>query len=278
MLHRTSLTALALTAALSLTIGTAAAFDATKYPDFSGQWKRPAGVATQWDQTKKSGLAQRAPLTPEYQARLQASIADQASGGQGDDARVSCITAGMPRIMTGTRPFELVVLPNVTYVYGEGNMPRRLYTDGRNFPKNEEPSYMGYSIGKWIDENGDGKYDLLEVETRNFKGPRTYENSGMRLHDDNESIIKERFYVDKANPERLKIEITSIDHALTRPWTITKTFHREKNVMWGEYDCAESNNHVAIGKDYYFLSADGYLMPTRKDQPPPDPRYFNVKK
>jgi hypothetical protein len=51
---------------------------------------------------------------------------------------------------------------------------------------------MGYSIGKWIDEDGDGKYDVLEVETRNFKGPRTYENSGMRLHDDNASVIKER--------------------------------------------------------------------------------------
>src|SRR3981081_283090 len=148
--HKNSLAALALTAALSLTIGTAAAFDATKYPDFSGQWKRPSGGATQWDQTKKAGLTQGAPLTPEYQARLEASIADQARGGQGDDARVSCITAGMPRIMTGTRPFELVVLPAITYVYGEGNMPRRIYTDGRSFPTNEEPTYMGYSVGKWI--------------------------------------------------------------------------------------------------------------------------------
>src|SRR5437870_4862326 len=207
--HKCSLAALALTAALSLTIGAASAFDATKYPDWSGQWKRPAGVATQWDQTKKSGLAQEAPLIPEYQARLEASIADQARGGQGDDARVSCITAGMPRIMTGTRPFELVVLPAVTYVYGEGNMPRRLYTDGRDFPKNEEPSYLAYSIGKWVDQDGDGKYDALEVETRTFKGPRTHDNSGMRLHDDNESVVKERFFLDKANPDVLKIEITT---------------------------------------------------------------------
>jgi hypothetical protein len=73
----------------------------------------PSGVGTRWDQTKRPGLAQQAPLIPEYQARLEASIADQARGGQGDDARVSCITAGMPRIMTGTRPFELVVLPAV---------------------------------------------------------------------------------------------------------------------------------------------------------------------
>jgi hypothetical protein len=28
----------------------------------------------------------------------------------------------------------------------------------------------------------------------------------------------------------------------------------------------------------YFLSADGLLMPTKKDQPPPDLRYFNPRK
>jgi hypothetical protein len=274
MLHKCSLTALTVTATLMLMIGSAAAFDDSKYPDWSGQWRRPSGVATQWDQTKRPGLAQQAPLTPEYQARLEASIADQARGGQGEDSRVSCITAGMPRIMTGTRPFELVVLPEVTYVYGEGNMPRRIYTDGRSFPTNEEPTYMGYSVGRWIDENGDGKYDVLEVETRDFKGPRTYENSGMRLHDDNASVIKERFFLDKANSDLLHIEITSIDHALTKPWTVLKTFWRERKVLWAEYDCAESNNHVMVGKEYYFLSGDGYLMPTRKDQPPPDPRYF----
>jgi len=168
-------------------------------PRLVGQWRRPAGVGTQWTRPSVPGSRSRQPLVPEYQARLEASIADQARGGQGDDVRVSCVTAGMPRIMTGTRPFELVALPAVTYVYGEGNMPRRIYTDGRDFP-NEEPSLMGYSIGKWVDENGDGKYDALEVETRNFKGPRTYENSGILLHADHQSVIKERFYLDKTNP------------------------------------------------------------------------------
>jgi hypothetical protein len=278
MLHKCSLTALMVAAELALMIGSAAGFDDSKYPDWSGQWLRPSGVGTQWDQTRPSGLAQQAPLTPEYQARLAASIADQARGGQGDDNRVSCITAGMPRIMTGTRPFELVVLPAVTYVYGEGNMPRRIYTDGRGFPANEEPTYMGYSIGKWIDEDGDGKYDVLEVETRNFKGPRTYENSGMRLHNDGASVIKERFFLDKANAGLLRIELTTIDHALTRPWTVLKTFRRERKVVWAEYECSESNNHVMVGKEDYYLSADGYLMPTRKDQPPPDPRYFKAAK
>jgi hypothetical protein len=42
-----------------------------------------------------------------------------------------------------------------------------------------------------------------------------------------------------------------------------------------ENDCSEDNHHVAIGKENYFLSADGYLMPTKKGQMPPDLRYFS---
>jgi hypothetical protein len=45
--------------------------------------------------------------------------------------------------------------------------------------------------------------------------------------------------------------------------------------VWVEAICAEGNQHVRIGKENYMLSADGYLMPAKKDQPPPDLRYFN---
>jgi hypothetical protein len=53
--------------------------------------------------------------------------------------------------------------------------------------------------------------------------------------------------------------------------------HREphRQPYWREVTCAENNNHVEIGKQNYMLSPDGHLMPTRKDQPPPDLRYFN---
>jgi hypothetical protein len=118
---------------------------------------------------------------------------------------------------------------------------------------------------------------VLEVETRNFKGPRDFEEDGLPLHQDNETIIKERIYLDHANPDLLHDEITTIDRALTRPWTVVKTYRREKSPIWNEYDCNEGNNHVAIGKENYFLSGDGYLMPARKGQRPPDLRYFNKR-
>jgi hypothetical protein len=40
-------------------------------------------------------------------------------------------------------------------------------------------------------------------------------------------------------------------------------------------NCNEDNPHVLIGGDNYYLSADGLLMPARKNQAPPDLKYFN---
>jgi hypothetical protein len=276
MLRRIRINGVALAATAMLTLTAASAQDAAKYPDWSGQWKRPPGAGIQWDQTKRPGLDQQPPLTPEYQAIFEASIADQAKGGQGENVRVTCVTNGMPRVMTVIRPMEFVILPKVTYINFESYMPRRIYTDGRDFPTDEEPSYIGYSIGKWLDQDGDGRYDTLEVETRQFKGPRTFEATGLPLHRDNQTVVREKIYLDKSTPNVLFDEITTIDHALTRPWTVLKRYLREDGrVIWNEDNCGENNNHVVIGSDNYFMSADGYLMPTRKGQKPPDLRYFS---
>jgi hypothetical protein len=66
------------------------------------------------------------------------------------------------------------------------------------------------------------------------------------------------------------------DHALTRPWTVTRGFVRnpDRRPDWNEFICAEGNGHLTIGKENYFLSGDGMLMPARKNQDPPDLRYF----
>ena len=273
-IHRFALRASAAVAAVAATLTGALAHDESKYPDWSGQWRRPPGVGVQWDETKPIGLGQEAPLIPEYRAKLEASIKDQLAGGQGLDNRITCMTNGMPRIMTFIRPVEFIVLPNVTYIHYENIMPRRIYTDGRAFPKDEEPTFIGYSIGKWIDQDGDGRYDLLEIETRNFKGPRTLEPSGLPLHADNETVVKERIGLDKANKDLMLNEITIYDHAFTGPYTVIKHYQRIPNDKWYEDNCAENNNHIIIGKENYFLSGDGYLMPARKDQAPPDLRYF----
>jgi hypothetical protein len=102
--------------------------------------------------------------------------------------------------------------------------------------------------------------------------------TGIPLHEDNQTIIKERIYLDKIDPNTLHDEITTIDHALTRPWTVTKDYRRtptKRPIWWKETVCAEGNVHVNIGKEIYFLNGDGLLMPAKKDQPPPDLRFFD---
>jgi hypothetical protein len=277
MLHRHATAALVLALAL-LTAGAAPAQDAAKYPDWSGQWRWTASGANRYDQAKPIGLGQQAPLTPEYRAILEASMADQAQGGQGLNRTFACLPGGMPRIMGGNQGLEFVVTPKTTHVIFVDSMPRRIYTDGRGWPEHVERTFTGYSIGKWLDEDGDGRYDLLEVETRHLNGPRTVDNFGIPLHADNETIVKERIHADKANPDILYNDITTIDNAFTRPWSVRKTYRRTKDPDWFENICSVGNQHVQIGNEGYYLSADGYLMPTKKDQPAPDLRYFNIRK
>ena len=265
-----------------LASGGVRAADVGKCPtNWKGQWTRVVHRAVEvqgaFDQTKPWGLGQQAPLTPEYQQVHRDSMEDQKNGGLGNYPTSHCLPSGMPRIMTfGTQ--EYVITPETTYILTVIDLAeiRRVFTDGRDWPAEIEPSFLGYSIGRWIDEDWQGRYTTLEVETRGFKGPRAYDHTGLPLHFDNQSIFKERFHLDRTDPNFLHDEITVIDHALTRPWSVDKMFRRDPNPRpnWIEYNCAEGNDQIVVGKENYFLSADGYLMPARKDQPPPDLKYF----
>jgi hypothetical protein len=262
-----------LAAALALPVA-AKAFDESKYPDMQAQWSRPPGSGIQWDPTKPRGLPQQPPLTAEYQAIWEASIADQANGGQGNDPLYRCFPVGMPRVMNAVFPMEIVITPNTTYILFDASTPRRIYTDGRDWPKDQEPNFLGYSIGKWVDASGGGHYDTLEVETRFVRGPHAYDESGLPFHADDQARFTERFYLDRANPDILYDEITTYDHALTRPWTITRSYRRTRSPIWFQNNCVEDNQHVQVGKEDYLIGADGLLMPVRKGQARPDLRHF----
>lgn len=275
MLDRSSAGAIALAVMLYAMIAGAQSQDpnaVSKYPDWKGQWTRMGGV--QWDPSKPPGRGQQAPLTPEYQAVYEANLAEQVAGGIGGNPTFTCLPPGMPRVMTLVEPMEIVITPEVTYIRIEYMSTfRRIYTDGRDWPEHLQPSFAGYSIGKWEDDGG-GAYDTLVVETRGLKGPRSFDSGGMPLHKDNQTIIKERIYLDKANADLLHDQITTTDHALTDPWIVTKNYRRSRKPTWLEYVCGEENQYVVIGKENYFVSLDGHLMPTRKDQPGPDLKLF----
>ena len=279
-----------LVCALALSVFTLSAMqghaaDGLAYPDWKGQWTRfitPGfGGQASHDQTKPWGLGQEAPLTAQARAILEASLADEAKGGLGNFPTARCLPAGMPHMMMAFGPQEYVITPETTYILiNWDDHGRRIFTDGRGWPTDIEPSYAGYSIGRWLDPDGSGEASVLEAETRGpFKGPRAYDATGLPLAFDNQSIFKERIHLDKADRNVLHDEMTVIDHALTRPWTVDKRYLRSSDPRppWTEYYCGESNAQVTIGKEHYFLSGDGTLMPTREDQPPPDLRYFKKK-
>jgi hypothetical protein len=275
MLYR-SIGLIAPAAALLAALTAAQAADEPKYPDLKGQWNTlsPRGS---FDSNQVRGQPTAAPLTEEYKAVHAANLADQAAGGMGTEPSYMCLPPGMPRSMIAYESMEVVVTPHTTYILIDHiHDSRRIYTDGRNWPAEIEPSYAGYSIGKWSDADGTGRFNLLEVETRGFKGPRAYDTSGLPLHSDNETVVKERIYQDKADQSILYDEITVIDHALTRPWIVTRKYQRDPDPqpLWREVVCTENNQHVHIGQENYFIGADGYLMPAKKDQAPPDLKYF----
>jgi hypothetical protein len=118
------------------------------------------------------------------------------------------------------------------------------------------------------------------VETRGFKGPRAFDASGLPLASDNQSIFRERMHLDQVDPAIWHDEITVIDHALTRPWTSDRKYTRnpdDPHPNWLENFCTIGNTNVVIGKENYIRGPDGSLMPAKKDQMPPDLKYFKAK-
>jgi hypothetical protein len=262
--------------AVTLTMSSARAFDETKYPDWAGIWvKVPDGGPPRYDPSKPI-RKQEAPLKPEYQSMYDASLKDIDGGGFGLDRHYACFPMGMPRQMAGIAAMEFVITPGATRVIYDDStaLPRRIFTDGRGWPKEPELNFAGYSLGKWIDSDGDGRFDTLEIETRYVKGPRTFDQTGLPMADDNGAVFKERLFLDKTNPSILHDEITTIDSSLTRPWIVMKSYRRKSDEEWVELNCGESNNYVTIDGQVYYIGGDGLLVPMKKGQPAPDLKYF----
>ena len=81
------------------------------------------------------------------------------------------------------------------------------------------PEFNGYSIGAWIDEDNDGVYDMLSIETRGIKGPRSIDSTGVVLHENDQTVVLEEMR--RIDENTMEDRITTIDDAFTRPWTIT---------------------------------------------------------
>jgi hypothetical protein len=185
-------------------------------------------------------------------------------------------------MMSGVAAMEFLIAPGITHILFDRNdyAPRRIYTDGRAWPKIDpaNATFTGYSIGQWVDKDGNGRYDELQIETRHLRSPHEWDQSGMPMADDDDGVVKERLFLDPDKAGILHDEMTTIDNSLTRPWTVMKNYRRMPKPDWPENNCIEGQTWVTIGEQVYYLSADGTIMPIKKDQPPPDLKYFNQTK
>jgi hypothetical protein len=242
---------------------------AKQYPDWSGQWSRIGSLAYPPDGYEKAGPP---PLTSEYQAIWEGYQArKKEGGGPAGDPPSTCLPPGMPRIMTMSFPMEIIITPEVTYIYAEWDSEvRRVYTDGRRWSDDLElaPSFNGYSIGEWHDEDDDGVYDLLAIETRNIEGDRSFDSNSVPLAKNDSTVMHEK--IRRVDESTLENEITTSDDALTRPWTVNRRYSLEtEDPLWVEYVCTENNRHLRLaGEEWFFINRrQGRLDPTQKGQP-----------
>jgi hypothetical protein len=122
-----------------------------------------------------------------------------------------CLPEGMPMIEMAPAPYKIVQTPGVTFMlYERDTTYRQIYTDGRKLPDDPQPSWLGYSVGKW-----DG--DSLLVDTIGFNDRGWLD---ARAHAHSEALrLTERFH--RLDLGHMEVQLTIDDPGTyTRPFTI----------------------------------------------------------
>ncbi len=193
-------------------------------PDLSGIWRS----ASKRYLTDLSAGAQL-PFQPEAAALYKQRLA---SNGEGRPSSERCLPRGVPGVMLAREhPWKIVQTPGVVIIlFHESLHYRQIFTDGRPFPADPAPSWLGYSIGRW-----DG--DAFVAETIGLT-ERTWLDEGGHPHSD-ALRVTERFR--RRTTGSMDVDVTIDDpKTYTRPWTVTVRFELVRNADLGEQVCAAS--------------------------------------
>jgi len=147
-----------------------------------------------------------------------------------DDPDANCTLSGVPRIDLGPKPFKILQSSDeVVILYEAFTTFRQVFTDGRALPRDPQPAWMGYSVGKW-------EGDTLVVETIGFNDITWLDNAGTRH---SESLhVTERFH--RRDLKHLDIQITVDDpKALQHPITYTEHADLAQGTELHEFICLE---------------------------------------
>jgi hypothetical protein len=115
---------------------------------------------------------------------------------------------------------------------------------------------------------------VLEVETRNSKGPRVFDAPLTTFACGQSDIVKERYTFDRI--PIVRSEVTVFDHALTRPWIVTKRYCGSSDLQpwWVEDNCMETIV-ISASRGNRTFSAPTERCLRKKGQRPPHLRYFD---
>ena len=158
-----------------------------------------------------------------------------------DDPEGFCMPAGVPRISGVPFPEKIIQTPTeIVILYETRNTFRQIFLDSHAVIKDPNPTWMGYSTGKWVG-------DTLVVETTGFNEKTWLDDDG---HPHSEAMkVTERFR--RPDFGHLFIDITIDDpKAYAHPWTATEEFHVDADGELIEYVCNENNLDVPhlVGK------------------------------
>lgn len=158
-----------------------------------------------------------------------------------------CMPEGMPLVEMAPAPYKIVQTPGLTVMlYERDTTYRQIYTDGRKLPEDPEPTWLGYSVGKW-------EGDTLVVESNGFNDRGWLDARG---HNHTESLhLTERFH--RIDFGHMEVRLTFDDpKTYSRPFTVTLKQHLMADTDLLESFCAENEKdagHVGQG-----LATDGH--------------------
>jgi len=207
-------------------------------PDISGLWMPDPGTGG----TQGIGETVRSPyfiditagMKPEDVPFMPAAAAEyrrRVARNGIDDPGAHCQPTGVPGLDTYPLPFKIVQLPTMVIVLYEHNADfRQIFMDGRDAPRDPEPTWMGYSTGKW-------ETDRLVVHTTGFNDRSWLDRSG---HPHSESMrLTERFR--RLDFGRMEIEITIDDpQTYTKPIVFTQPLRLLPDTEILEFFCSDN--------------------------------------
>jgi hypothetical protein len=193
--------------------------------DISGTWEPAGGPGTGVQPFGAKNMPADGKHDPPYSAAgLAALNLTKPSNGNrmvlpadSNDPVITCNTQGMPREdLYEFRTTQILQTPEkVAILYEFGKVWRTIWTDGRDFPKNPEPRWYGYSIGKWADDT------TFVVQTIGLDDRAWVDRAGRPKSE--QMRVEERFH--RVDHDRLEITVTIDDPKMyTKPWVALDKF------------------------------------------------------